>query len=146
MEIGTPESLRLEHQELHEELARATKVPGRIGEAAKAVAAVLHSHFVKEEQYAMPPLSLLSALADGRISTPPPEVLEMSRRLKADLPQMLAEHRAIVAALDRLKAVAREEGQAQYERFAEKLALHAKTEEEVLYPAAILVGKFLQKK
>jgi hypothetical protein len=31
-------------------------------------------------------------------------------------------------------------------RFAEKLALHAKTEEDVLYPAAILVGEYLKLK
>jgi hypothetical protein len=31
-------------------------------------------------------------------------------------------------------------------RFAEKLMLHAKTEEEVLYPAAILVGEYLKLK
>jgi hypothetical protein len=28
--------------------------------------------------------------------------------------------------------------------FAEKLKLHAKNEEEVLYPAAILVGEYLK--
>lgn len=65
MDIRIPEPLKLEHQELHEELVRATKEPGRIGEAAKAVAAVLHPHFVKEEEYALPPLGLLSALATG---------------------------------------------------------------------------------
>ncbi len=70
----------------------------------------------------------------------------MTRRLEADLPQMLAEHKAIVAALDVLKNAAQNEGQSQYVRFAEKLVLHARTEEEVLYPAAILIGKFLERK
>jgi hypothetical protein len=45
-----------------------------------------------------------------------------------------------------LKAAAQSEGQTQYARFAEKLVLHAKTEEEVLYPAAILIGNFLDRK
>lgn len=146
MDIRIPEPLKLEHQELHEELVRATKEPGRIGEAAKAVAAVLHPHFVKEEEYALPPLGLLSALATGSATPPTDEVLAMTRRLEADLPQMLAEHKAIVAALEALMDAAKSEGQTRYARFAEKLVLHAKTEEEVLYPAAILVGKFLQRK
>ena len=29
-------------------------------------------------------------------------------------------------------------------RFSEKLAMHAQTEEEVLYPASILVGEYLK--
>jgi hypothetical protein len=78
MDIRIPEPLKLEHQELHEELVRATKASGRIGEAAKAVAAVLHPHFVKEEEYALPPLGLLSALATGSATPPTDEVLTMT--------------------------------------------------------------------
>lgn len=42
-----PESLKLEHEELHADLARATKAGGKTGKAAKAVAKVLHEHFIK---------------------------------------------------------------------------------------------------
>jgi hypothetical protein len=69
------------------------------------------------------------------------EVLPMTRRLKAELPAMLAEHEQIVAALGKLRAAARASGLGEYERFAEALVLHAQTEEQVLYPAAILVGE-----
>ena len=31
----------------------------------------------------------------------------------------------------------------EYVHFAEKLTMHAQTEEQVLYPAAILVGEYL---
>lgn len=67
----------------------------------------------------------------------------MTRRLKAELPDMLDEHRQIVAALDKLRLAAREAGRPEYEAFAEALTLHAQTEEQVLYPAAILVGEYL---
>ncbi|HWQ96104.1 MAG TPA: hypothetical protein VN368_01905 [Candidatus Methylomirabilis sp.] len=63
MEFKIPQSLKLEHEKLHAELARATRVHGKIGEAAKAVEKVLHPHFMKEEEYAMPPLGLLSSLS-----------------------------------------------------------------------------------
>jgi hypothetical protein len=53
MEINIPQSLKLEHEELHGELARAMKEGGKIGDAAKAVADVLHHHFIKEEEYAL---------------------------------------------------------------------------------------------
>jgi hypothetical protein len=59
--------MKKEHEELHSELEKATREKGAVGEAAKAVAKVLHPHFVKEEEYAMPPLGLLALLAEGNI-------------------------------------------------------------------------------
>lgn len=97
MTFGIPHALKVEHDELHEALVRATQAGGRTGEAAKAVAKVLHGHFVKEEAYALPPLGLLSALSQGKFEPGMAEVLEMTDRLEAELPQMLAEHKEIVA-------------------------------------------------
>ena len=57
---------------------------------------------------------------------------------------MLSEHREIVARLKTLTEVALKENKLDYVQFAEKLSLHAQTEEEVLYPAAILVGEYLK--
>jgi hypothetical protein len=50
MEFKIPESLELEHEELHGQLVKATKEGGKVAEAAKAVADVLHPHFEKEEE------------------------------------------------------------------------------------------------
>ena len=69
--------------------------------------------------------------------------MAMAYRLKADLGQMLLEHREIVAALKVLVEAADSEGNESASHFAEKLMLHAQTEEEVLYPASILVGEYL---
>ncbi len=146
MEFKVPESMQMEHQELHTELFRATQSPGRVGDAARDVADVLHPHFEKEEAYALPPLGLLLPLARGELKPEMADVLTMTDRLKAELPEMLAEHQAIVAALDRLIEAAREEGQDEYARFTEKLILHAQTEEQVSYPASILVGEYLKLK
>ena len=139
-----PESLRWEHEELHAELARATKAGGKTGEAAKAVAGVLHNHFLKEEEFALPPIGLLAALARGEIEDEMRDVLVMTERLKAELPEMLREHQAVVTALAELTAAAKKEKLAEHARFAKKLMVHAQTEEEVLYPAAILIGEYLK--
>ena len=53
---------------------------------------------------------------------------------------MIEEHNGIVIALDNLIRVAKKENKTEFVQFAEKLKLHAKTEEEVLYPTAILIG------
>ena len=74
------------------------------------------------------------------------EVLKMTDRLKAELQKILKKHKTIVSALKRLTSIAKTEKKIEYVRFAEKLALHAKTEEEVLYPASLLVGEYIKLK
>ncbi len=146
MELKTPQSLKVEHDELHAQLARAKKAGGTVGEAAKAVAEVLHPHFIREEEFALPPLSILPSIAAGRISPDIKTAAAMAERLKAEVGQMLQEHQEIVAALDGLKKAAKSEAKDEFARFADKLVLHAQTEEEVLYPASILVGEYLKLK
>jgi hypothetical protein len=141
MKFEIPKPLQVEHEALHATLVKATKEPGAVGEAAREVARLLHPHFVREEEFALPPLALLSELARGAVTPEMAEVLPMTRRLKAELPAMLAEHQQIVGALEKLRAAAQAARRAEYERFAEALVLHAQTEEQVLYPAAILIGE-----
>jgi hemerythrin-like domain-containing protein len=62
------------------------------------------------------------------------------------MPKMLDEHKAIVGALDALARAAKEENKIQTVAFTEKLKAHAQTEEQVMYPAAILVGEYLKLK
>jgi hypothetical protein len=57
---------------------------------------------------------------------------------------MLDEHASIVGALGALADAATRERKLEYAAFADELKLHAQTEEEVLYPAAILVGEYVK--
>jgi hypothetical protein len=135
-----PDSLRLEHEQLHARLAEATRLPGRTGEAARRVARIMHPHFLREDEYAIPPLGLLARLAKGGATPDMAEVLPLVARLQDELPLMLEEHRAIAGALIEFGNVASGEGQREWAEFADELRHHAQMEEEVLYPAAILVG------
>ena len=139
-QIRIPESMRMEHEEIHSELERITRMPGRIGAAARELAAVLHPHFVREEQIALPPLGLLEPLARGEFTPGMRAVLPMTDSLRTELPRMLEEHKAIRAATLRLRDAAQAERNAEVERFAATLAQHARSEEELFYPAAVLVG------
>ena len=143
MKLQIPAPLKAEHDELHARLVRATKEPGVLGEAAREVARLLHPHFVKEEAFGLPPLGLLSEVALGVVRAEMAEVLVMTRRIKAELPAMFAEHRQIAAALEVLRREARRAGRADLEEFATALQRHAETEELVLYPAAVLLGEYL---
>jgi iron-sulfur cluster repair protein YtfE (RIC family) len=139
-----PKSVQLEHHEIHSTLEAAARAPGRVGIAATALAKVLHPHFIREEEIALPPLGSLAPLAAGVMPAQTAEILAMTDALKQELPRMLEEHRQIRAAVDSLRAAARAEGSTRYEQLADQLALHAQTEEEVLYPAAVLVGDIIR--
>jgi hypothetical protein len=144
--LNTPNPMKVEHEKLHGELEKATKEKGPLGEAAKAVAKVLHPLFVKEEDYALPPLGLLNVLAEGRVSAKMNDALAMTMKWEANLDQMLKEHKQIISALEGLAVEAKSENKLEYFRFVEKLVLHAQIEEEVYYPASILIGKYLELK
>jgi hypothetical protein len=146
MKFEIPEPMKIEHDELHTDLVKATKTGGKTAEAAKDVAKVLHNHFVKEEEYALPPLGLMVALSEGKFETSMAEVLNMTDKLEAELPTMLSEHKDIVGALKMLIDAARLENRPDVVHFAEKLMLHAQTEEQVAYPTAILVGRYVKLK
>ena len=145
-ELQIPESVKAEHDVIHSALVEATQAAGRVGAAARDLADALHPHFVREEEIALPPLGLLASLAAGQHlpEATVSEALRMTDSLRRELLQMLKEHEAIRAAVEKLRAAARAEGAAEYERLAEQLALHAQAEEQVFYPAAILVGDLLR--
>ena len=144
--LAIPGSVRTEHEAIHSLLVEATKAPGQVGEAARALAKVLHPHFVREEEIALPPLGLLAPLAGGKpVSDADAKLaLSMSDALRSELPGMLEEHARIREAVKALHDAAVAEKSAKFQELAEALALHAQTEEDVFYPAAILVGDMLR--
>jgi mono/diheme cytochrome c family protein len=136
-----PESIQREHASIHATLVEATKASGRVGPAARALAQVLHPHFVREEEIALPPLGLLAKLTSEKVPAGAAEILPMTDALSRELPGMLAEHVQIRVAVMALREAAAADGAVRYAQLADQLALHAQTEEEVLYPAAVLVGE-----
>lgn len=140
--IEIPESIRREHEAIHSALVAATQAPGRVGIAARALAEVLHPHFVREEEIALPPLGLLAPLAAGETlpEAARANAARMTSELRAEMPRMLEEHARIRGAVAELRAAAESAGADAQVELADQLALHARTEEEVLYPAALLVG------
>jgi hypothetical protein len=138
--IAIPASMKAEHDAIHARLVRATEAPGQVGEAARALAQVLHPHFVREEQIALPPLGLLAPLGRGQFTPEMTAVLPMTDSLRAELPRMLEEHKAIHAATRRMGEIARAAGNDEVADLAATLAEHAEAEEQLFYPAALLVG------
>lgn len=142
--LQTPVSIHDEHQEIHAALEQATREPGELGATARELARLLDPHFRREEEIATPPLGLLVPLSRGAATPRMRAVLPMTQALERELPGMLEQHRRIGAARERFQAAAERAHRDEYVRLSDTLAHHARQEEEVLYPAAILVGRYVK--
>lgn len=147
MQLETPEVLIRGHESLYEDLEIIISFGGEIGEKTKQLAKMLHSHFKKEEEYALPPLGLLLELADGRWNLDASTVVKMADKLQSQLSEMKNEHENIRVVLNKLKNISNEENKntSKIHRFINDLSIHIDIEDQVLYPAAILVGNYLKK-
>ena len=145
MRIQMPRSLRIEHDELHEFLAAFVQETGPLGDEIRRVARLLEPHARKEEAFVMPALGLLARLARGEIRPEMAQVFPHTEWLKHNASTLLAEHSMIRAAVEKMLEAARAAQRFDCVDFAERLLNHLRTEEEVLYPAAILVGEYLRK-
>ncbi|HET6618201.1 MAG TPA: hemerythrin domain-containing protein [Gemmatimonadota bacterium] len=139
-----PPSIREEHASLRRALDEGSREPGAIGDAVRALAARMEPHFVKEEGLALPPLGVLPALATGEAIADPNRIVNIATRLESELPTMLEEHRAIGEAVEALLAAAEAEDRPDMAELGEQILHHARSEEEVSYPAAIIVGRYLK--
>lgn len=134
-----------EHEELHEELRKAMKVPGEVGKAAKQVAEFLHTHFEGENKLALPVIGIVRELAEGKTSPDFPRALQIANMFKLEYEKMLQEHVEITKALDRLEKAAKKARKKSVVEFARKLRLHAKIEEDLTYPAVLMADRLLEK-
>ena len=144
--LTVPGSIKHEHEALSVELRGAIGSGGKSGTAATAVEKLLRPHFEKEEQFALPPLSMLRAFVNGEAPANAEDALALTERFRSEYDSMLEEHEAIVAALKELESVATAEGKTAHAEFARKLRDHAQMEEEVLYPTTLLIGEYLKLK
>jgi iron-sulfur cluster repair protein YtfE (RIC family) len=140
--LRIPDGLRAEHQELHARVVRAARQAGAVGDAGRALLTVLEEHMVKEDSFALPPLGLLAHLATRPLTPEMADAIPLTETLKERLPELLEEHAAIAEGLRTFRKAAA--GRTEYADLADHLLAHVQMEEEVLYPAALLVGEYLK--
>ena len=104
----------------------------------------MEHHFREEEDFVFPPLGLLPSLASGEISEKREEVIQLTEKLKSQLAHMSVEHQLIKAHMSDLERTARKDNHAGIIAFIQDVNKHARIEEEIYFPAAILVGEYLK--
>ena len=138
--LKTPESLSEEHRELFRELDKLAAEEGETGKEVKELLTVLEPHFEKEEEAAMPLLGALRPLSEGKAMRDRSEVSSLYRKFTYEYPEMLEEHRQVKKLIDKVRDSAKKTQNEDAIAMMEELEHHAAVEEEVLYPAAMLVG------
>lgn len=142
--MKAPESLAEEHRELFRNLRRLAARGGRTGREVRKLLDLLDPHFEREEQAAMPLLGALKPLSEGVALEGPSEVMSLHERLASEYPQMLEEHRQVKGLIDGVRKTAGKGRQRLALALMDELEHHACVEEEVLYPAALLVGELAE--
>ena len=101
-----PQSLRVEHDDTLEQLAVLARRHGPVGVEAGKAMVLFKKHLQREEEYILPPLTLLPLLADGKISPDMKWAIAMADRVKAEREQIFQEHTQITDAMNALAAAA----------------------------------------
>jgi len=139
-----PISLLQEHAVLTTELNTAAGLPGETGVAARRVLSLVTPHFKDEQRRVYPLLNLLPTLGAQQVQPWMADLLPVADRLRLGIDEIRYAHVAIGRALDDLHAAAWREGQSEYAFLAERIRRHEQLEEEILYPAALVVGDELR--
>lgn len=143
MPLSPPASIEREHAEMWKLLLEVQHISGKTGSVAERLAKGLKSHIDKEETLALPLLGLLQDIVKGKLSkTTARRAAKIYAQFEKEYAGMLQGHREIDRFLIRLRIVGAEEGHLTAIRFADFLERHAREEEDVFYPAALLAGRF----
>lgn len=141
-----PSSIKKEHEYLLEELLKFTSFRDSTGNAAIKLKDLAEHHFREEEDYVLPPLGVLPLLASGKIPQDSKKIIALTEKFKSNSAHMIVEHQMIKVYLDEMIFAAGKDNHPEVIAFEKEIQKHAGVEEEVYFPAAILIGEYLKLK
>jgi hypothetical protein len=104
-----PQAIQIEQKETLEQLTELSTRKGEVGVEATKVLALMKKHMAREQEFILPPLTLLPQLADGNVTPDMAWALAMTDRVKAEREQLFDEHSELTEALNALIVAAVEE-------------------------------------
>lgn len=139
-----PSTILQKHDYLISTISKWTTSGDSTARAAIKLKEIMDHHFQEEENYVLPALGALPAIASGKIPIESGDLLRMIEQYKANANHFLAEHQFIKAYMKELMSIAEKENHPGIIEFEKTLAKHAKEEEEVLFPTVVLIGEYLK--
>jgi hypothetical protein len=141
-----PQSLRVEHDDTLEQLGVLARRRGPVGVEARKAFDLFKQHLQREEEYILPPLTLLPLLADGKVSPDMKWAIAMADRVRAEREQIFQEHTQITDAMNALATAAQKAHDTAAFDFARGAAADSLNDIELLEPMTIVVGDYLKAK
>lgn len=142
-----PQSIRSEHQQIIARLEHFSESKDKeSADAAQKAAAFLKEHYAKEEQFVLPPLSLLPRIAKGEISKNMRQAIEMADRTKSALTEFSDDHIKITSLMNDLITAGKKNKDDDLVRLATRVAAQSLNDIEVNQPTAILIGDYLRRR
>lgn len=139
-----PSSIMKEHENLLDQIHRIALFQDSAGLRAIKLNDLMQHHFKEEEDLVLPPLGLLPLLASGKILEQSEEIILLTDKLTSLLTHLSVEHQLIKAYMNELRQADTNGSHPEIIEFEKELHKHANTEEEVFFPAAILIGEYLK--
>ena len=141
-----PQSLRLEHDDTLQQLTALSHRHGPVGVEAGKALALFQEHLKHEEEFILPPLTLLPYLADGKVSPDMKWAIAMADRVKAEREEIFQEHAKITDAMNALLTAARKAHDKEAADFAQSAVADSLNDVELLEPMSIVIGDYLKAK
>jgi len=146
-----PISLQLEHQQAIAELSALARRAmarrrDRVAEAAGKTLELVKAHIQREQEYILPPLTLLPAIANGRVTPDMKWAVTMADRVKADHELIYQEQARITQALSLLLLAAEEEHDAEAAGLARSLVVDSLSDLELTEPMVVTIGEYVRTK
>ena len=143
---GIPQSLRVEHNDTLNQLTILARRHGPVGDEARKALDLFKKHLQREEEFILPPLTLLPLLADGKISPDMRWAIGMADRVKTEREQIFQEHTRITDAMNALATAAQKAHDAAAFDFARSAVADSLNDIELLEPMTIVIGDYLKMK
>jgi len=141
-----PAQILKDHNRFLERLKPITSYEDSTGIVARELYEVMEFHFKEEEDYVLPPLGILPSLAKGELPEESKKVIQLTEKFRKNRDVMLAEHQMIKHFLEEMMAVAAKENHPELSGYDEELEKHSELEEEILFPAVLVIGDYLKLK
>ena len=141
-----PQAIRLEHEETIRHLTLMSHRKAPVGPIAAKALVVMREHQAQEEEFILPPLTLLQSLSDGKVSPDMKWAIAMADRVKAEREHIFAVHTQVTDLMNDLLAAAQKAHDKDAIDFAQSAVAGSLGDMEIEEPTTVLIGEYLRAK
>ena len=139
-----PQSIQMDHADTLAQLTELAKRPAPVGPIAEKALEMVKRHIQRENEYILPPLTLLAALAEGKVTNEMRWAIEMADKVKANREDIFIEHSRITDIMSALLSAAETAGDTEAADAAKAMVAGSLGDMEVEEPTTMLIGEYLR--